>query len=349
MDGARGQRHWRERASLHAMCAGQRHQYRHSRDQCRSRHRRRRDLDRVGLSTVIVRFVGLLLAGLLCASSADAAWQSRDSNYNESVGSGSVGPGDLITFTKFWSNTRAYSVATRGQALVNVCNSTGGTDVLCADLSTSLTTGLVVPATISGITCPGNVNCTIRTFYNQVSPGTSDTTQATISLRNTFNTTAPSGVPCSTGNAGPTSIYSTAAIAISPPFSMYSVSFWATGATGNFNAVTQENGSQFPGIFSTQAANTLNWSNTSSITQTFTFGNWAVVVGTTPVTGNGTMDVNGSATAGANGNGSLTTAGYTLHNWRNNPGCYGEDGIIPSDATSVQGLLTSNARSLYGF
>jgi hypothetical protein len=76
------------------------------------------------------------------------------------------GPDDVTTWQAFWS-LRAYSAATRGTKLANVCNSTGGVDVGCADMLSDAVTGNLVSATISGITCPG-ANCTVKTLYDQV-------------------------------------------------------------------------------------------------------------------------------------------------------------------------------------
>ena len=45
----------------------------------------------------------------------------------------------------------------------------------------------------------------------------------------------------------------------------------------------------------------------------------------------------------------LTTTGYTLHNWRNNPGIFAEGGVVGGDITSVISSLTTNARSFTVF
>lgn len=103
---------------------------------------------------------------------------------------GYTGPGDIISYDMYFG-LRAYSAATRGQKLINACNSTGGVDVGCADLSSDATTGRLVPATISGITCPG-ANCTIKIYYdllgaNACNSLTCDETQTTISARDTLD------------------------------------------------------------------------------------------------------------------------------------------------------------------
>lgn len=113
-----------------------------------------------------------------------------------------VGPGDVLTYTDYYG-LRAYSSATRGTKLVNACNSTGGVDVGCGDLSSDASTGTIVPATISGITCPG-ANCTIKTYYDLAGGGL-DLTQATVASRNTLTTSCvgiTAGRACGTITGG---------------------------------------------------------------------------------------------------------------------------------------------------
>jgi hypothetical protein len=78
-----------------------------------------------------------------------------------------TGPGDIQTSgVVAWYGLRAYSAAKRGSAVANVCNSTGGVDVGCADMLSNASTGALVPQTISGIPCPG-ANCTVKIIYDQ--------------------------------------------------------------------------------------------------------------------------------------------------------------------------------------
>jgi len=92
-----------------------------------------------------------------------------------------TGPGDLATFSA-WYGLRAFKGTDRGQKLINACDSTGGTDVACADMLSDATTGALVPATIGGITCPGT-NCTVKTAYEKSGSGVGDATQATVANR----------------------------------------------------------------------------------------------------------------------------------------------------------------------
>lgn len=88
----------------------------------------------------------------------------------------------------------ACNSAKRGTKVANICNSTGGVDVGCADLSSDAITGNLVSATVSGIACPG-ANCTIKIWYDQIGSactGPCDATQATVATRPTLTTSCGS-------------------------------------------------------------------------------------------------------------------------------------------------------------
>ena len=262
-----------------------------------------------------------------------------------------TGPGDVASgFVTFWSNSRAYSSAKRGSAIINVCNSTGGTDVGCADMVTSATTGILVPATISGISCPG-ANCTVKTYYDQV--GSNNCTQATIANRLTLTASQFGSIPGGSGGGGTTStiVYNCTAIAQATPWSMYSVSFQPSGGTAVFETNLQENGSSFIGQQITQTNSFFWFDQTSSFAVGVTLPNPYVWIGVDPPSGSGYQIINGTQTNGGVTNGALTTSGFTLHNWRLNSGTYAEGGIYNGDLLLLfkSSPLTSNARAFYGF
>jgi|SRR5579859_637733 len=155
-----------------------------------------------------------------------------------------IGPGDQITGAYVYFTLRAYSSATMGNKLVNACNSTGGTDVACADLFSSASTGALVPATIGGITCPG-ANCTVKTAYD-VSGGTNcnghacDVTQATIATRPLLVANCINSLPCMTGSGSQylcsANIYFPST---SQPFSSTAVSYRTSGS-GIFGTIIGE-------------------------------------------------------------------------------------------------------------
>jgi hypothetical protein len=85
---------------------------------------------------------------------------------------GFTGAGDIYGVWKAYYGARSYSAATCGNALFDVCNSTGGVDVGCGTLHSSASTGALVPATIGGITCPTSTSvCTITKAYDLTAGG----------------------------------------------------------------------------------------------------------------------------------------------------------------------------------
>lgn len=78
-------------------------------------------------------------------------------------GGGFVGPGDTQSGYKGFWGTMAFTTATRGNRLMNVCDNAGAN---CQDLNSDPTTGMLVGATLTGGTvCPGP-NCRIKIWYD---------------------------------------------------------------------------------------------------------------------------------------------------------------------------------------
>jgi len=158
-----------------------------------------------------------------------------------------AGPGDTVGSWLGWWGLRAFSAATKGTRLIKVCNSTGGTDTGCTDVSSNATSGVIMPQTIGGIACPG-ANCTIQTFYDQA--GTHDVTQNSITSRATWSTTCgglteQSYCASSAGAAFYNS--ATPAYTQSQPYSTYGVflpGLSGAGGTGLQNALNISAGFQ---------------------------------------------------------------------------------------------------------
>jgi hypothetical protein len=130
-----------------------------------------------------------------------------------------VGPGDVVSGALAWYGLRAYNSATRGNPLVNVCNSTGGVDVGCADLSSSATTGALVAATVSGITCPG-ANCTIKLWYDQSGNGIT-LTQNTIANRAALTASCLGSEACAVFTSASSQSYSSSGtVSSAQPYTM---------------------------------------------------------------------------------------------------------------------------------
>ncbi len=107
-------------------------------------------------------------------------------------GGGYTGPGDVNSGALLWYGLRAYSSATRGNNLINVCNVS---DVACVDMASDATTGDLVITTVGGSDC-SVVTCTIKTFYNQGSTGSAPMTKTTIAERYKLQTSCSGSLPC---------------------------------------------------------------------------------------------------------------------------------------------------------
>jgi hypothetical protein len=152
-----------------------------------------------------------------------------------SGGGGYTGPGDVKTSWTAWWGTRAFSAATAGNRLINICNSTGGTDVTCADAFSNASTGvLVIPGSLTSF-CPG-ANCTIKTYYDQsgasACSGPCDETQATVASRATLTASALGTGTC--GVATGTQIYTVSGFAsLAQPFTVSAVVQYAALSAGS--------------------------------------------------------------------------------------------------------------------
>jgi hypothetical protein len=82
------------------------------------------------------------------------------------------GPVDIVTTNPLWCfSTRACSAALRGNAVMNVCDTTTGSEVGCTDILSSVVTGAMVATTVGTITCPGSVKCGVKKWYDQNNSG----------------------------------------------------------------------------------------------------------------------------------------------------------------------------------
>jgi hypothetical protein len=80
---------------------------------------------------------------------------------------GYTGPGDLSlgTATAFFG-LRAYSAATRGTKVINLCDTSGAN---CADVLTNATTGVLnAPGTRGAVNCTTSGTCLIKIIYDQI-------------------------------------------------------------------------------------------------------------------------------------------------------------------------------------
>jgi hypothetical protein len=200
-------------------------------------------------------FRSVIVLALLLVGSAQAQMNSffpGPGTVHSAGGGGYTGPLDVISTNVIACySLEACSAALRGTPAVNVCNSTGGVDVGCGNLSTDATTGLLVPATISGITCPG-ANCTIKTWYDQTAGNQCG--GATCDLVTGAGTVATRPTIIASGfGSGPAAVMSTTQsldsftsnLTLAQPYTMSSVSCRsaAAGGTEIFFGNSASNGS----------------------------------------------------------------------------------------------------------
>lgn len=124
-----------------------------------------------------------------------------------------TGTGDVITTNwKAWFGFRAFTSATRGNKLMNVCDSTGGVDVTCVDMFSSPVTGYLVVTSPGGVGCAAN--CTVKTLYDQsgalfCAGSACDVTRATVAGRATLVPNCLNGFACAQGGGN---AYASAAV-----------------------------------------------------------------------------------------------------------------------------------------
>lgn len=111
--------------------------------------------------------VALLCLGLFCLAQAQVPMTGAGKGAPGGGGGSSyVGPGDLVPGAVAWSGLRAYSAATAGGKVANICNPTDATGADCADWSSDATTGDLVATTINGADCT-MVTCSVKFLYDQ--------------------------------------------------------------------------------------------------------------------------------------------------------------------------------------
>lgn len=115
-------------------------------------------------------FVAALLLGIVCAAQAQfqsfppGVFTGRAALDAASGGGGAyTGPGDAVSGAKLSLSVRAYSAATRGNKLMNVC----ATDLAhCADFLSDATTGDLVFQTVNGNACGSTGTCVVKNWYD---------------------------------------------------------------------------------------------------------------------------------------------------------------------------------------
>jgi hypothetical protein len=255
-----------------------------------------------------------------------------------------TGPGDIETFTAFYG-IMAYSSATRGHALLIVCNSTGGTDIRCADMYSSTLNGALVPATIAGIACPG-ANCTVKTAYDLTGNG-NHTTQGTIADRPTLSASGgPGGSPAI--YCKPNQVLTVPAIpTLTQPFSMSGVAV-RTGNTTAFGTIINSGGNG-PELPFGSSANSLGEYAGSVLSAAAKDGTWHAIQGLFN-SASSSIYIDGSSTSGNAGSSNAKTTINLCDGTRGHlDGGFVEAGLASGNQSSLFSALNSNQHSRYGF
>lgn len=113
-----------------------------------------------------------------------------------------TGLGDIVSGTGAYWGLRAFSSATRGNKVANICTLVTAVDT-CVDMSSDATTGALILTTIPGASACNNSTqiCNVKTLYDQIAgsacnSATCDVTQATVATRPTIVTSCLGSLPC---------------------------------------------------------------------------------------------------------------------------------------------------------
>lgn len=270
---------------------------------------------------------------------------------------GYTGPGDRgLTFGVFWG-LYAYTAASRGGNIVNVCNQANTT---CVDVATDATTGLPANPSPGGTACTvsgGGNFCTIKTFYDQTGNGFS-VTQNTAASRvawippGSCPATLNSTVACAYTTVSTAPLYTSASYTAAQPFS---VMWTANRDTGLSNT---------PSIVNTTGAGVIwgaGWFNANNDALCYAGGALRQTSGVPDGTWysascnfNGTSSnftVNATnVTGNPSGNGIATTLnlfGTSSRFWK---GYFLGTGIVNADASTSQlANMNSAARTILGY
>lgn len=270
-----------------------------------------------------MRSVFIPLALVLSGSTALGGWQSRDSNYNKSIGGAAAyaGPGDVVAGALYWNGLRAYSLAKAGTKAANICNSG---DANCADINTLANGKFDVATAQAGTTnCGGSGGtCTVKILYDQ-SGNTScsgatacDLTQATEALRPvlTFSCSGlGTGEPCMTFD-GTSQFLTHAGFAQSQP---YTISWVANSTNTGAQQVFLSAQDIFLMGYANAGANTALCYAGSVLSAAASDGAWNAIQGVVNNSGSpqGDCNVNGTPTTGSPGTNTITGATILMGNY----------------------------------
>lgn len=247
---------------------------------------------------IIISALLTLGLALVFSSSPSRAQMLQDIAQAVPHGGGAAytGPGDVTTGWLDWYGMRAFSAASRGANLINVCLPS---DTACADFASDATTGnLPFSFTISATACNNSTTiCTIKTFYDQGSAA-HNLTQATISDRFTLVVSCVSSLPCAGGSSsGSVGNYASASgNSNAQPYSLSAV-FAETTNNGDSLDALDTNGGFFAIGFASNGLPRI-YAGTQATAGSSQVGNGPIAI-------NGTLN---GASSSLNWNGNLTSS-----------------------------------------
>jgi hypothetical protein len=272
-----------------------------------------------------------------------------------------VGLGDTLTANSltavFAYSLQAFSAATRGNRVVNLCNSTGGVDVTCADASTSATTGLlVIPGTLTAF-CPGSF-CTINTWYDLVGTncsGSCDINEGTIANRAVLTASAVGTYACGKF-PGLVEASPTLGTSFPQPFGLVAVAERTANFTTTMGVIGDSTSGSTVG-FNNAANQATDYSNGGQINSATTVTDSAPHVMQGLFNGNGTSSniyVDGTAVAGALGTasmaGNIRWGQDTFSNFFTGYACEGAAFTgSAANISAAQSAINSRLHSNWGF
>lgn len=251
---------------------------------------------------------------LLAAGAAPVAWgqaalpaASGDYAiplYSVGIANNNTFVGDIVSGAyAFWSCSRTYSAATRGNKACNICQSNGTT---CADVYSDPGTGYVPVPVIGGFTCDNS--CQVKTMYDQTGNG-HDCTQATALMR---SGTVPTVLGLAFVYTGWSRVDSQSYSCTGGAYTGTNLTIGAyaqrTGSTTLTNFIVRQNYSTGPDDLEyNAAANSVRMAGTSAITATASDNVWhslfAIFGGTSGLVVDGTLTA--ASINGNNGTGGL--------------------------------------------
>lgn len=209
-----------------------------------------------------MKSVRWLIVALLCVvAPASAFWQSRNSNYNQSIGGATYqGPGDVQSGAVGFWGFRAYNAAYGAAKAAKICDAATG--LTCSDVN-FLSNGYFDAATAAGLTqC--SISCNVQTLYDSTGNG-NDLAQSTNGNRPLLVFNALNTYACASFTASATMYLTKASMSASLPISVISVA----KRTANFTTLQYILGLQNTspnnfGLSFRASANTVGYANSGT-------------------------------------------------------------------------------------